>query len=409
MRRALGIELRRGVGIWTALPLTVALALTVLAHPREWAGDWYGWAYYLRTSLIAFGPLVVAAAAWQGGRESRRGLTELLSSASRPALSRAWVSFASPAAWALAALVTVASAMAAVTASHTSYGRPPVLLALSAAAAVLMLASVGFVVGRLAPWRATAPLLAVAVYVGMAVLTYAQSGRQYLSPGLDLFSGYVPAPWWAPLSAAMFLALGVAALLLLADGRRWWAAPALGLAILAAVPIASTGQDAFTADEAGEQLVCARGDPEVCLTRRHADQLPRVAAVVQAVLAGLDTPGPVVEQRVGPGLPDQTGTLNTLYLGADLSGSADLEVVRQDAAQRAVAWNCDGFPSPSDDSLSIATYELADWARERPRPPYGGALQGRTPQQALSLIKQFATAASHCDLAAARALLATPP
>lgn len=409
MKRPLSIELRRGVGVWAALPLAVALALTVLAHPRDWGGDWYGWAYYLRTSLIVFGPLVVAAAVWQGGRERRRGLTELLSSASRSPLHRASASLASPALWALAAFAVVALAMAAVTTWHTSYGRPPLLLALSAAFAVLMFASLGFVAGRLSPSRVTAPLLAVATYVGLGVASYAGSGWAYLSPGVELFSGFVPAAWWAPLSILVFLGVGAAALLLLAATRRCLAVPVLGVAILAAVPIGCTGQDAFTPDAAGERLVCADGDPQVCLTRRHADQLPEVAATVQAVLAGLDAPSPVVEQRFGEGLRDPNGVLNTLYLGADLSGDADLSVVRGDAAQRAVPWSCAGESYPPDDDLSWATFELTEWVRDRPPPPYRGALEGRTWAQVLDLVKQFADAAAACDLPAARALLAAPP
>ena len=164
MRRPLSTELRRGVGIWAALPLAVAMVAVALAHPRDWASDWYGWAYYLRTALIVFGPLVVAAAAWQGGRERRRGMVELLGSASRSPLQQASASVASPAVWSLVAFTAAAGAMAAVTASYAAYGRPPVLLALSAAAAVVMFAALGFVAGRLVPWRVTAPLLAVAAY-----------------------------------------------------------------------------------------------------------------------------------------------------------------------------------------------------------------------------------------------------
>jgi len=410
VKRALQVELRRGVGICTALPLAVALALIVLAHPRDWAGDWYGWGCYLRTSLIVLGPLVVAAAAWQGGRERRRDLTELLRSASRPALQRAGLSLASPAAWALAAFLTVGLAMAAVTAQHTSYGRPPLVLALSAAAAVLMLASVGFLAGRLSPWRVTAPLLALVTYVVTGAASYSGAGWRYLSPGVELFSGDVPAPWWPALSAAGFLAVAAGAVLLLADDeRRWLAVPALGLAVLAAAPIVRTGQHAFSPDAVAEQLVCADGEPPVCLTRRHADQLPEVAAAVQTVLAGLGTSGPVLEQRFGEGLRDPRGVLNPLYLGADLSGHADLDVVRGDAAQRAVPWSCAGESYPPDDRLGAATYELTGWVRDRPPPPYDGVLAGRTAAQVLDLVKQFAAVASRCDLPAARALLAFRP
>lgn len=406
MKRAVGIELWRGVGIWAFVPMLIALVFITLAHPRQWAGDWLGWAYYQRTSLIVFGPLVVAAAAWQGGRERRRGLLELLASTARGPLQRTTTALASPAAWALLAFGIVTAAMAAVTVRNTSYGRPPVLLTLGAAAAVLLFAVVGYAVGRASPWRITAPVLALATYVALGLAQYGPSS--YLSPGVQLFSGLEPAPWWPLASAGSFLLAAVGVLLLLGHRSRWFAVPVLGLAGLVAMPIANAGQDAFIPDVAGEALVCQDGSPQVCLTRRHADQLPAVAAEVQRVLAGLDIPGPQNEQRFG--LSEQTAPLNTLYLGAAIDGSSDLEVVRQDAAQAAVRWRCaEGGPYPPDDDLGIATFELYDWILRRPEPPYAGLLAGRSEPQALALIREFRAAAERCDLPAARAALPVSP
>lgn len=368
MSRSWGIELRRGVGVWAAVPLTAAGVAVALAHPRDWAGDWYGWAYYLRTMLIVVGPLVVSVAAWQGGRERRRDLVELLDSTSRSPLRRSLASAASPAAWSAVAFLLVAAAMGAVTASHATYGRPPLLLATSAVAAVVMFAALGFVAGRLLRWRLSAPLLAVATYVAVGAGTYSSGPGSYLSPGVQLFSSDKPAVWWAPATAAVFLALAVAALLLLGPRSRWLSPLALAVAVLAAMPVARAGEDAFAVDPAAEALVCADGSPQVCLTQRHAGQLPEVARTVQQVLAGLDVPGPINEQRFADAHLREPGTLNTLYLGADLRGRADLDVVRQDAAQLAVSWRCDNGPYPSDDELSIATFELTTWVRDRPAP-----------------------------------------
>ncbi|MGI8535918.1 MAG: hypothetical protein ACR2K2_05350 [Mycobacteriales bacterium] len=405
MKRAVGIELRRGVGICTFVPMLIALVFITLAHLRQWAGDWLGWAYYQRTSLIVFGPLVVAAAAWQGGRERRRGLVELLASTARGPLQRTTAALASPAAWALLAFGIVTAAMAAVTARNTSYGRPPALLTLGAVAAVLLFAVVGYAAGRASPWRITAPVLALATYVALGVGNY---GPSYLSPGVQLFSGLEPAPWWPLASAGSFLLAALGVLLLLGHRSRWFAVPVLGLAWLVALPIANAGQDAFTPDVAGEALVCQDGSPQVCLTRRHDDQLPAVSAEVQRVLAGLDIPGPLNEQRFG--VRSEETTLNTLYLGAAIDGSSDLEVVRQDAAQAAVRWRCaEGGPYSPDDDLGIATFELTDWILRRPEPPYAGLLAGRSEPQALALIREFRAAAERCDLPAARAALPVSP
>lgn len=405
MKQAVGIELRRGVGIWAFVPMLIALVFITLAHPRQWAGDWLGWAYYQRTSLIVFGPLVVAAAAWQGGRERRRGLVELLASTARGPLQRTSAALASPVAWALLAFGAVTAAMAAVTASNTSYGRPPVLLTLGAATAVLLFAVVGYAVGRISPWRITAPVLALATYVALGLAQYGPSS--YLSPGVQLFSGLEPKPWWPLASAGSFLLAAVGVLLLLGHRSRWFAVPVLGLAWLVAMPIANAGQNAFTPDLAGEALVCQGGSPQVCLTRRHADQLPAVAREVQTVLAGLDVQGPVNEQRFG--LSEQTAPLNTLYLGATITGGADLDVVRQNAAQAAVRWDCAEGPHPPDDDLGIATFELSGWVQQRPEPPYAGLLAGLSEPQALALIQEFGAAAARCDLPAARAALPKSP
>lgn len=409
-RRVVGIELRRGAGIWAAPPMIVALAFAVLAHPRDWAGDWSGWAYYLRTSLIVFGPLVLAAAAWQGGRERRRGLQELLATTPRPALHRTLASLASPAVWALAGFGLIVAGMAAVTASNTSYGRPLVDVACSAAAAVLLFAAVGYTLGRLWPWRVAAPVLALAAYIGMAVLSYRTGGLPYLSPGVELYGGFLPAPWWPAASAVTFLAAAAGVLLLLAARRRWIAAPVLGLAVLAAAPIAHAGQGAFTVDQAGQELVCQDGAPQVCLTRRHADQLPAVAEAIHAELAGLDVSGPILEQRIDPQADDEPVTLNSLYLGATISGGADLSVVRQDVAQAVVRWNCpDQGPYPRDDKLASATVAITQWIAHRPAPPDPASpLAGRTDTQMRSVTRAFAAAATTCDLAAARRALQSP-
>lgn len=400
-------ELRRGVGRWGTLPLVLAGAAVALTHPRDWAGDWYGWAYYLRTLLIVVGPLVVAVAAWHGGRERRRDLVELLSSTSRPRLQQALASAASPAAWSVAAFLLVSAAMAAVTATHATHAGPPLLLAASALAAVAMFAAVGFTAGRLLRWRLSAPLLAVVTYLGLAATVYSTDSATFLSPGAQLFVSHVPDVWWAPATAVAYLAVGAAALLALGPRARWLSPLALIVAALAASPVVQAGEDAFSVDVAAERLVCADGVPQVCLTQRNAGQLPKVARTVQEVLAGLDVSGPVNEQRFAEEHRDEVGTLNPLYLAADLRGRPDLNVVRDDAAKLAIAWRCGQDRFPSDDELTVATVELIAWVRERPAPPYSGVLAGLDEQDALALVRAVAGPASRCDTAAVRTLLAS--
>lgn len=409
MNQPLRIDLRRGAGMWAAIPLVAAGCAIALAHPRDWAGEWFGWAYYLRTVLLVLGPLVVAVAAWQGGRERRRGMVELLGTTSRPQLVRALASFASPAVWSSVGFALVAIAMGAVTASHASYGHPPVLLALSSLAAVTMFAALGFVAGRLVPWRLTAPLGAVFTYVALGAATYSNARASYLSPAVQVLPGPVPAWWWAPATTAVFLAVAVATLLLVGPRSRRLTPVAVLVAALAAQPVAWTGFDAFGADPAAEKLVCAGQAPQVCLTQRHASQLPQVTAAVHQVLAGLEVPGPLNETRAGGLASDPAGSLEGSYVAPDVRGRSDLPALRPMAASFAVGWRCGAVPTPADEQLYIATYELSRWVLTRPAPPYDGVLSGRSPDEALALVKAVAAPARRCDQDAVRALLAARP
>ncbi len=289
MNRAVGIELRRGVGPFSAPLVLAVLVAGLLGHQRDWAGDWTGSSYYLRFLLLIGGPVLVAAAAWQGGRSRRRGLDELLATSSRSRLRQALVGWASPALWGLGAYALTVLAAAAVTASRTSYGTPLLGILVSGAAALLALSALGYAAGVLVPWRLTAPLLALATYVGLGYFDISNGALHWLSPVIEPSSlAYqLPAAWWAPASTAVFFAVS-AAVLLLISGRWLTAGLALLLTVAAAVPIVRAGASAFTDDLVAGQLVCAPATgTQVCLTRRHADQLPAVRRLADEVLAGL--------------------------------------------------------------------------------------------------------------------------
>lgn len=401
MTRPWVIELRRGVGSRSFPLLVLALAATAAAHPRDWAGDWLGWGYYQRTSLVVYGPLVAAAAAWQGGRERRAGLEDLLASCARGRLARATASVASPAAWSLAAFLMVFTAMAVITATTTTFGGPPLLVSLSAAAAVLMFACAGYAIGSASRWRLTAPALALGTYVALAVVSY--GGRNYLSPAVELRSPLTAPAEWAALSIVTFLAVAVAALQLLDPRTRPYSAILVLTAVLAAAPISALDDEDFPADAAAQRLVCEDGSPQVCVTARHADQLPVVADAIQATLAGLGLAGRIEERRddeLGPG--DTTQRINQLYLDPTVTGGADLEAIRRDAARAAVTWDCPEGPFPPDDELFDATVDITDWLLVRSAPAEAGVLKGRTPPMALAATRAFIAAAADCNPEAAR-------
>ncbi|MEU7172005.1 MULTISPECIES: hypothetical protein [Micromonospora] len=63
-------------------------------HPDDWAGRWAGLANYLRVSMLILCALMIAAGAWQSGRERRRDIDELIASTPRPGwqpLVMAWL------------------------------------------------------------------------------------------------------------------------------------------------------------------------------------------------------------------------------------------------------------------------------------------------------------------------------
>lgn len=84
-------------------------------------------------------------------------------------------------------------------------------------------------------------MLAVTTYIAVGTVAYSDAPAAYLSPGFQLFSSRSPAGWWAPATAAVFLAVAAAALLLLGPRSRLLSPAALLLAVLAATPIGRRG------------------------------------------------------------------------------------------------------------------------------------------------------------------------
>ena len=385
------------------------LVAGLLAHQRYWVGEWAGSSYYLRSLLILLGPVVVAAAAWQGGREDRRGVGELFASTSRPQLHRTLAAVASPASWAAAAFLLVAGAAGVATTSRASYGGPLLGVLASALAAVLALAALGYAAGRLVRWRVTTPLVALATFIAIAALSYRSDGVRFLSPGVDLtgLPDRRPVGWWPVASAGFFLALAAAVVAFVATRRRWLGVPLLALAVLAGVPIVRAGEGGFTVDRRGEALVCRQnGAVQVCLLRRHSRQLAAVAAVVQPVLDGLDAHVRLVESYRSAG----TGafTLNPLYIGPTLTSGAEPNVLRHDVATGLLRWDCGPTaPYPSSHEVGVGVTALAAWLEARPSRalpgiPVGGLSEG----ELLSVTRAYRTAVAGCNEASAERALA---
>ncbi|KAB1118899.1 MULTISPECIES: hypothetical protein [Micromonospora] len=345
MRRALRVELRRGTAPLAAVAMFGAGVWMLAVHPDDWAGRWAGLANYLRVSLLILCALMIAAGAWQSGRERRRDIDELIASTPRPGwqpLVMAW--FAVTVAGVAGLLVAFAGAAVLVARVATYAGGgwwwtlTVGVLALAAAAAI------GVLVGRLVPLRVAAPIAGLATYLGLAIITYWDgTPGAWLSPVYGGWAVYSRVPGRiTALQAAWLVALTV--LLLAAAARQQRAALlAGGLAVAVAVPITTgPGTHRLPADPAAVELVCTSSGPQMCLSRINAFLIDDVATVVQPILGRLDgipgAPRRAADQAAQPAgqsieRDDGTVWLNLDYQSTALGGLASRKNLRADFRQ----------------------------------------------------------------------------
>lgn len=370
MRRALRVELRRGTAPFAALAMFGAGVWMLAVHPDDWSGRWAGLANYLRMSMLILCALMIAAGAWQAGRERRRDIDELLASTPRPGwqpLLAAWLAVA----LAGTAGVLVAFAGAAVlvvrVATYTGGGwwwtLAVGILALGAAAAF------GVFVGRIVPLRVAAPIAGLAAYLGFAIATYWDGKTAaWLSPVYGGWAVYGLVPGRIIALQAAWLA-AVATLLLAAAARlRRTAILAGGLAIAVAIPII-TGPAArpLPPDPVAVELVCTTTGPQVCLSRINAFLIDDVATVVQPILAHLDgipgAPRRAVDYAAQEGQPldhdDDTVWLSIDHQSTALGGLASSAQLRADFRQITLPKCKDASGTRSTDQQIYLTDTLA--------------------------------------------------
>ncbi|MGI5148578.1 hypothetical protein ACQEVC_19730 [Plantactinospora sp. CA-294935] len=412
MRRPLRVELRRGTAPGAALLMFGVGGWLLAVHPEDWGGRWAGLAEYLRTSLMVLCALMVAAGAWQAGRERRRGIDELLGSAARPGWQPLVV------AWLAVSLAGTAGLLTAFLGAAVLVGRVATyagggwwwtlavgVLALCAAAAF------GVLVGRLVPLRVVAPVAGLGTYLGLAVLTYWDtSGVSWLSP-VHPGSGperLLPAGTHA-LQAGWLLALTGTLLALAARLRR--AALLAGLlAVAVAVPIATgAGAGHLRADPGAVEPTCTTEGPPVCVARINGFLLDDLTPLVQPVLRRMTgIPGAptraadVALQVDGEPTGPADGTL-WLNLGSQSTatgdGLANLGWLRADLRQ-VVTPNCHRQFSRPDRRI----YPTFDAARawlfeERPAPDTRvGRLYALSLDDQRAWFAAFLDAAHRCDV-----------
>ncbi|WP_030553439.1 hypothetical protein [Streptomyces exfoliatus] len=308
-------ELRRGLGPWTGAAVAVTVLVTMYGKAPDWQGRWADATNMLHVvaGLLA-GPLALAAGGWQGGRDRRRGTTDLWESVPRSPLRRLFVAVAPSALWPAAGLLLADAVCLLMTWPYVSAGRPYLELVAADVVAVAALGALGHVVGRVVRRRLTAPLLGIVGYLGLAVSAYREGPVRWLGPaGEHQFFWDRPVWWFGPVSMAW--TAGIALAVLLAYGLRGTRLLPVALVPLA-VAVAAAGlilrlpgdEGPWRHDPALARWVCDDGAPQVCLTAVDESLLPDVSAALSPLNARVKgLPGAPVRWVSGPGGPARAG------------------------------------------------------------------------------------------------------
>ncbi|MCX5393147.1 hypothetical protein [Streptomyces sp. NBC_00094] len=406
-------ELRRGLGPWTGAAVLLTVLVTMYGKGLGWQGRWADATNLLHVVAgLLCGPLALAAGCWQGGRDRRRGTTELWDSVSRSPLRRLLVAVAPSALWPAAGLLLADAVCALATWPYVSAGRPFLELLAADAVAVAALGTLGHLVGRVVRWRLAAPLLGIVGYVALGLAAYREGPVRWLGPaGEHQFFWDRPVWWYGPVAMAWTAGLALAALLaygLRTARLRPLALIPLAVAVGAAALILRLPADEgpWRPDPALARQVCDEGTPQVCLTAVDEGLLPEVSAALAPLSAHLEgVPGAPV-RWVGGGS------------GPALPGDVELPSARQDAVRNrltrpdlylnsAVNWlfsdSCrpgDGL-GPNAERASTVQLAVIEWLAPTPddygpdttaAQPYIDRLQAKSPAEQRDYLTRFLAA-----------------
>ncbi|MGY0058496.1 hypothetical protein ACWY4P_18415 [Streptomyces sp. LZ34] len=379
-------ELRRGIGLPAGAAMLPVLLFTMYTKADGWLTGWTDTTDMLRTAGLLLGaPLAAAAACWQGGRERRRGTEELLATAARSRLRQILLTAAPTVVWPVGGYLLTAAGCLSVTWRYASGGGPYVSLIAADATAIGSIAVLGFLVGRLLPWRLAPPVLALIVYNVSLFIAIQDSPVAWLSPGKEhVFSWDRPVWWFGPVSMVWTAGLTAAALLAYTARRR---ARALALAPLAAAATAAvllvqTGNGLWRPDPASATLVCDDGAPRVCATRVHGRMLPDASAALAGLTAKLrgvpNAPTRIVESRDDRRVRRTDAPLSGWDSYFRRNRIAEPEMFAANAALGATAPSCPGVSD--EERYNDLSEAVAEWLAPMPRPerPIGQDAPGYT-------------------------------
>ncbi|MEU2614546.1 hypothetical protein ABZ570_23625 [Micromonospora sp. NPDC007271] len=297
MSRMLRIELRRSAALGAALVLLLTGGIMCYAAPQRWSSSWMALAMIEREYLVLILPLALAAGAWQGRRESRNGLAELVRSTPRPRPQQV-MPILGALGIAVAGGYLAVLAVAAPRIAGTARYLPAAAFAVVAVGvlAVVAAAWLGLAAGRLWPSVAAGPVLALAGLGWLMGFPGIAHGQEWLgalfSPmyGMSQYSDYETVSGRLSAAQAVWLvALVVGGYVLhVAQSRRARAASLLPVALGVAVAIAVMPHDRYlprAIDRVAQELVCTTDAPKVCVARVHSTLLPEVTPRARQALA----------------------------------------------------------------------------------------------------------------------------
>lgn len=303
---ALRAEARRGIGPWTGLSTALVLGVTMAAKADDWQGDWIETQSLLHSgATLLAGPLVAAAACWQGARDHRRSTEELWRSTPRARWQRMAVAALPLALWAVAGYAVGLAGALLATWPYAGGGGPLLSLVVVDAAFLATTAPLGFAVGVLCRWRLAAPVVAALMYLVLGVPNYSESPARYLDPAEQYaLWDQLPVWWFAPAMVAWTGGLAAAALTAVTARRRMSALVPLAVATFVAPLIVVTGDDMFRDDPAASRLACTEGSPQICLSGRQEHLLPQVTEALSGLTGRLEGVRSAPERYVDR-LPEQ--------------------------------------------------------------------------------------------------------
>ena len=350
------IEIRRSQGYWL-LPLMVGLGVFMMSQNRGGDGVvlWPDLSTSTMQSYVIVGPLAAALAAWIVDRDRRRRVQGLVGTMATSPFRRDLIHVATAAFWGLLGYGLIAAWYGFQGVTEATWGGPDVQLIATGAIAIVILAAVGFIVGRIVRGKFS-PIIAVGVAFFVAAApdfiqeltrnhneVYSDLAIRPLSPwglianrGPDIYyripSGYLlSALLWLTGAAAVVLVV----IALLRHWRRNWTA---WVALAASCVVALVGANrvmgynggyGYASEDEGRipfTWSCETTETvEVCVHPAYEAKLDESAWRINAFVAPVaGLPGVPTRWEQGSPFNSDRGKVGTFHPGNQLSYTFDL-------------------------------------------------------------------------------------